>query len=237
MNIILVTKDDYISNNVVLLKDRRFTHIANIQKPEIGQQLKVGLINGDLGIGVVIELDNQSITLKVELDCASIEPLPLNLVLALPRPKMLKRVLQASASLGVQNIYLINSYRVDKSYWSSPVLSKDKLNENLQLGIEQAVSTHLPTVSLHKRFKPFVEDELAAISHGSQKLVAHPYNAISCPNNIDKKTTLIIGPEGGFIPYEIEKLSEIGFQPISLGKRILRVETAIPFAIAKLFSC
>jgi len=88
---------------------------------------------------------------------------------------------------------------------------------------------------LKKKFKPFVEDELPAVAQGSQCLIAHPGSAKSCPVNVKNPVTLAIGPEGGFIPYEVEKLEEIGFQTIHLGQRILRVETAVTAMISKLF--
>jgi RsmE family RNA methyltransferase len=237
MNIILITKDDFISDEIVVLKDRRYIHIRDVHNAQPGKSLRIGVINGKIGHGEVITIDSNCVQLAVSLTNDALPPLPLTLILALPRPKMLKRILQCAASLGVKDIYLINSYKVDKSYWSSPVLNDESLYEHLQLGLEQAVTTHLPRIHFRKRFKPFVEDELTDIAKDSEKLVAHPYQAKPCPIQIDKKTTLVIGPEGGFIEYEIDKLSEINFEAISLGKRILRVETAIPYAIAKLFSC
>lgn len=237
MNIILITKDDFISDEIVVLKDRRYIHIRDVHNAQPGKSLRIGVINGKIGHGEVITIDSNCVQLAVSLTNDALPPLPLTLILALPRPKMLKRILQCAASLGVKDIYLINSYKVDKSYWSSPVLNDESLYEHLQLGLEQAVTTYLPRIHFRKRFKPFVEDELTDIAKDSEKLVAHPYQAKPCPIQIDKKTTLVIGPEGGFIEYEIDKLSEIDFEAISLGKRILRVETAIPYAIAKLFSC
>ena len=237
MNIILVTEQDFISADQVVLSDRRFDHISKVHKAEIGQSLRIGMVNGKTGLAKVVNIDASNVCLKVSLDDNALTPLPLTLILALPRPKMLKRILQSAASLGVKDIYLINSYRVDKSYWSSPVLQESSLHEHLQLGLEQAMTTHLPNIYLRKRFKPFIEDELSAIAVNSEKLIAHPYHAKPCPHLIDKQTTLIIGPEGGFIEYEVDKLVQIGFTPISLGQRILRVETAIPYVIAKLFSC
>ncbi len=94
----------------------------------------------------------------------------------------------------------------------------------------------LPEVSLHKRFKPFVEEQLPEIVFGSQALVAHPAAGTRVPGGVDEKITLVIGPEGGFIPYEIEKLAAAGCTPVSLGPRILRVETAIPVLLSRLFS-
>ena len=172
--------------------------------------------------------------MHVQLDQPAPDPLPLTLLLALPRPKMLKRILQATSALGVKTIYLMNSYRVDKSFWGSPLLQPDKLREQLALGLEQACDTLLPEVHLRPRFKPFVEDELPGIVENSTAYVAHPGATTACPRQGDGRMTLAVGPEGGFIPYEVDKLQRCGFIPISLGARILRVETAVPVLLSRL---
>ena len=235
MNLILLFESDFIASDTVIISDRRFHHIKQFHQPIQDQQLKVGVLNGDIGRGTVVRLSEQSITLEVQLDSKAPSALPLTLLLALPRPKMLKRTLQTITSMGVKQIYLINSYKVDKSYWSTPVLHDHNLREQLLLGLEQAGDTHLPEVHLRKRFKPFVEDELPELATQSRALVAHPYNASDCPAADNIKTTLAIGPEGGFIPYEVEKLQNAGFSAIHIGPRILRVENAVPVLLARLF--
>jgi len=240
MNLILVHTSDFLEdsllgNNVVRLTDRRFIHIKQVHRASIEQTLKVGMIDGETGTGTIVELNEHSVTLKLHLETPPIPSLPLTLILALPRPKMLKRILQSVASLGVKEIYLINSYKVEKSYWSTPVLSEQSIREHLLLGLEQSGDTIMPQLHLKKRFKPFIEDELPAITQNSAKLIAHPYEASECPQLSTQKTVLAIGPEGGFIDYEVQRLREQGFLPISLGQRILRVETALPVAIGKLF--
>lgn len=235
MNLILLFADDFTSENEVIISDRRFHHIRSVHQPEIGETLKVGLLNGNRGQGEVVSLDEKQIRLRVELNQAPPKPLPLTLLLALPRPKMMKRTLQTIAAMGVKEIYLINSYRVDKSYWSSPLLKPEKIEEQLLLGLEQAGDTLIPKVHLRKRFKPFVEDELPAISAKTRALVAHPYHATDCPAESEQPTTLAVGPEGGFIAYEVEKLKECGFDAIHIGERILRVENAVPVLLARLF--
>jgi RsmE family RNA methyltransferase len=239
MNIILINPSDFIASNKVLLNDRRFQHILTVHKATVGNTLKVGLIDGKRGSAQVLEIDNNCVTLQTNLNLPALQALPLTLILALPRPKMLKRILQSTASLGVKEIHLINSYRVEKSYWSSPVLTDHSIQEHLLLGLEQAGDTILPKVHLCKRFKPFVEDQLPTIAANSRKIVAHPYKAKPIDSQKDstfKNTVLAIGPEGGFIDYEIDKLIQLDFEPLSLGDRILRVETAIPYCLAKLFS-
>lgn len=234
MNLILLFKNDFISDTVVKINDRRFEHLKTIHSPQLGQNFKVGLLNGKKGNGLVTELSNNHITLDVFLDQSPPPSLPATLLLALPRPKMLKRILQTTTAMGVKELYLINSYRVDKSYWSSPVLSS-QIEENLLLGLEQAGDTILPKVHIRKRFKPFIEDELPEIAENTKRYVAHPYNAEPCPSESSEPATIAIGPEGGFIEYEIEKLKECGFTPIHIGQRILRVENAVPAVLSKLF--
>jgi len=241
MNLILLFKDDYISHQgdfssgTVRLTGRRLSHINDVQQASVGHTLRVGLLNGLIGTGKVTAIASDELTMEVTLTTQPPSPLPLTLLLALPRPKMLKRTLQTCAAMGVKQLYLINSYRVDKSYWSSPVLTPESIRENLILGLEQCNDTIMPSVHLRKRFKPFVEDELPQIAENTRALVAHPYQASKCPPATESPTTLAVGPEGGFIPYEVEKLNNAGLESIHLGSRILRVETAVPVLLARLF--
>jgi RsmE family RNA methyltransferase len=236
VNLILLLPDDFISSSRVVLDGRRKVHVETIQRVQPGACLRVGKLNGLIGTGSVIRLDSQTLELDVTFTDPPPVALALTLLLALPRPKMLKRILQTVSSMGVKHIHLINSYRVDKSYWGSPLLHVDKLQEQLILGLEQARDTVLPTVSLHQRFKPFVEDELPQLIKGTKAFVAHPGVVKPCPLEVEQALTLAIGPEGGFLPYEVSKLEECGFLPVSLGPRILRVETAVPVLLSRLMS-
>jgi RsmE family RNA methyltransferase len=137
--------------------------------------------------------------------------------------------------MGVKKICLIHAYRVEKSFWSSPFLDETSIRDQLILGLEQACDTIMPEILLWPLFKPFVEDELPGIMTGTLSLVAHPEAAMECPRNVSENVTLAIGPEGGFIQYEIDKLTECGFQAVSMGERILRVEAAVPALLSRLF--
>lgn len=236
MNIVLFSHADFIGDNLIAIRDtRRLSHITHIHQIKLGDTLKVGLMNGLIGSGNVVFFNETEIHLVVSLTQAPPKPLPLTLILALPRPKMLKRTLQTLATLGVKKLYLINSYRVEKSYWQTPLLHQDAIKEHLILGLEQGCDTQLPEVHLITRFKPFVEDKLATIVGDSRALVAHPYTHLSCPAQIDYAITLAIGPEGGFIPYEIDLLQTCGFTAVNLGERILRVETVVPYLLGRLY--
>lgn len=235
MNLILLEPSDFIGPHQVRLTDRRWQHIQQVHQAKLGESLRVGLINGLMGLGTVTALDTTGVTLQIALSEPPPAALPLTLVLALPRPKMLKRTLQTIASMGVKRLILVNSYRVEKSFWQSPFLQAAAIREQLLLGLEQARDTVLPEVILEKRFKPFVEDRLPALTADSLALVAHPGAYPACPRQLEQQVTLAIGPEGGWIPYEVELLTQAGFSPVQLGERILRVETAVPVLLARLF--
>jgi 16S rRNA (uracil1498-N3)-methyltransferase len=236
MNIILLNPEDIDLNQGAFISDeRRINHIRTIHKAQIGDKMKLGLLNGAMGEGLITDIQSNKISFQLNLTQAAPQSLPLTLILALPRPKMLRRILQTVATLGVKNIYLINSYRVEKSYWQTPFLQEEAIRAQLTLGLEQGGDTHLPEVHLIKRFKPFVEDQLPAIANGSKALVAHPYTNEICPRSTSGAVTLAVGPEGGFIDYEIDMLAKAGFAAVHLGDRIMRVETAIPYLLARIF--
>ncbi|MDC9719343.1 MAG: 16S rRNA (uracil(1498)-N(3))-methyltransferase [Gammaproteobacteria bacterium] len=235
MNILLFNADEISNKGFVLIKDpRRQTHLHKVIKPAIGDHLRVGQINGTIGFGKVMFHNDMETQLQVVFDQPSPTPLALKLLLAVPRPKMMRRILQTCATLGVSEITLLNSAKVEKSYWQTPFLQPQKIHENLLLGLEQAGTTQLPLVHKAHLFKPFVEDQLDLWADSGRRLVAHPRNAQHCPNANHLATTLAIGPEGGFTDYEVDMLTQQGFTPFSLGPRIMRVETAIPVAISRL---
>jgi RsmE family RNA methyltransferase len=235
VNLILLFEDDFVGADRVRLTGRRLEHVTRVHRVTVGEELIAGVANGRIGRGTVTRLDEAALELQIVLDTDPPPPLPITLILALPRPKVLNRVIAGAASLGVKRIVLINSWRVEKSYWKSPRLSAENLRLQSILGLEQARDTVLPSIEQQRLFRPFVEHELPAIAAGTLALVAHPAAAQPCPRQVSEPVTLAIGPEGGFIAPEVESLQRAGFRPVSLGPRILRVETAVAAVLARLF--
>ncbi|WP_313646707.1 16S rRNA (uracil(1498)-N(3))-methyltransferase [Pseudomonas sp.] len=235
MNLLLLEEADFIAADRVVLADRRFTHMQDIHRVAVGDTLRVGRLGGLMGSAVVTRLQAHEAELQVTFDQAPPAKLPLTLILAVPRPKMLRRLFQTVATLGVERLILVNSYKVEKSFWQTPFLHAESIRENLILGLEQARDTVLPEVIIEKRFKPFVEDRLPAIAAGTLGLVGHPGSYPPCPRAVEGVVTLAIGPEGGWIPYEVELFGKAGLAPVQLGERILRVETAVTALLSRIF--
>lgn len=235
MNLLLLEDGDFIAEGCAVLRDRRLVHMQQVQRVEAGDTLRVGQLGGLMGQAQVLRLGEREAELAVTLEREPPPKLDLTLVLAVPRPKMLRRVFQTIATLGVPRLILVNSYRVEKSFWQTPFLEPAAIREQLVLGLEQARDTVLPEVLIEKRFKPFVEDRLPAITQGTLGLVGHPGDYPPCPRAVSQPVTLAIGPEGGWIPYEVELMQRAGLSPVQLGERILRVETAVTALLARLF--
>lgn len=236
MNIILIEPAE-INNNQVTLQDRRADHIRNILKPAIGDKIRIGLINGNRGHGLITDINRPEVSLSLTLDQPSL-PVPLtDLILALPRPIMLKRILTQATIMGINHIYLINASRVEKSFFNSSLLITDNYQKRLLNGLEQAGDTTLPQISIHSRFRPFIEDLVPELTHKWQtRLIAHPRSEKSMVTALPLKgrTVLAIGPEGGWVDFELGKFRELNFTSFSMGPRILKVDTAVTALLAQL---
>ncbi|QQE89409.1 16S rRNA (uracil(1498)-N(3))-methyltransferase [Azotobacter chroococcum] len=235
MNLLLLDDADFVAADRAILRDRRLRHLQEVHRAEAGDGLRIGRLGGAMGEGRLLRLEAAEAELQVAFDREPPAKLPLTLLLALPRPKMLRRVLQTVAAMGVPRLVLLNSYRVEKSFWQTPFLEPAAIREQLILGLEQARDTVLPEVLIEKRFKPFVEDRLPPLAAGTLGLLGHPGDFPPCPRAVERPVTLAIGPEGGWIPYEVDKLQAAGLAPVQLGERILRVETAVTALLARLF--
>ena len=255
MNLILLFDEDFVGDrqdclsSTVRLTGRRREHVMNVHRAAAGDELVVGVCNGRIGRGLVTRLDEEALEMRVTLDRDPPPPLPLTLILALPRPTVLNRVIASATSLGVKRIVLINAWRVEKSYWKSPKLAAENLRMQCVLGLEQAKDTVMPSIELRRFFREYVEKELAEKADGTLRLygsagvpagwsggVSPPRaRRDDAPPAAETAAFLAVGPEGGFIDAEIASLERIGFQPYSLGQRVLRVETAIAALIGRLY--
>ncbi|MDA8241633.1 MAG: 16S rRNA (uracil(1498)-N(3))-methyltransferase [Nitrospiraceae bacterium] len=236
MNLILLFEGDFLeARRRVRLEGRRLRHLQEVHRAIPGDELCVGEAGGLIGSGRIISLDQSAAEMEVHFERTPPTPLPVTLILALPRPKFLRRILFSLSTMGVKQIVILNSYRVEKSYWQSPFLQEGQIEKQLILGLEQARDTIMPKVLLRPLFKPFVEDELPEIMQGTLPLLADPHAGEPCPRGLSGPVTVAVGPEGGFIPYEAGKFLSAGFRAVSLGERILNVESAVPALLSRLF--
>jgi RsmE family RNA methyltransferase len=234
MNIILLSPNDqWLDDHSVLLHDERAIHICDVLKSNVGDRLWVGLRDGLQGQGVVKSIQAGVVHLTVDLHDPSPPRHRFDLILALPRPKMLRRIFRAVAEFGVKDFYLINSARVEKSYWQSPLLKPDQIDHALLAGMERSRDTFAPRVHLYTRFRPFVEDQLTQICAGRPCWIADMDAQVALSDCSANPAVVMIGPEGGFVPFEINLAKTIIAQPAHIGRRVLSVDTALTTVLAQ----
>lgn len=237
MNLILLEKQELL-DSTVRLADRRAEHLVHVLGVQPGDCLRVGVIDGPMGQGEVKAVTRRH-PFQVEIGVRfppGGEERPaerpfIDLLLALPRPIMLRRIFSQATALGVGTLFLTNARRVEKSFWHATLLNEEEYRPHLLQGLEQAVDTMVPEVSIHKGFKPFIKEFLPSrLGHYSHLLIAHPDRPASLKEVMvgkPERVLVAIGPEGGWIDYEMDKFAECGFTAFSLGKRILKVDTAV----------
>ncbi|KPK00425.1 MAG: hypothetical protein AMJ60_01480 [Desulfobacterales bacterium SG8_35] len=243
MNLLLFESNEIRPDNTVCLQDRRSAHIIKILGSKPGDTIRAGVINGPVGTGVIVSIRGKGRNAEVVLHFTGQEYKPeapaVDLIIGMVRPIMLKRVLFQVASLGVGRIFLINACRVEKSFFDASLIKDENYRPYLVQGLEQAKDTHLPHVSIHERFRPFIEDFVPTVAEGYERmLVAHPDGAVDLKqiagNGSKGRTLLAVGPEGGWVDFEIRKFAEHSFVPVSLGRRVLRTDTAVVALLAQL---
>ncbi len=231
MNCILLPAESLSTDKAKIDAMAQVNHVNKVLGAKVGDTLKIGQLGGHLGTATIESIAPDRIQLcNVQLDAIPPAKPDVTVVLALPRPKVLRRLIIDMTALGVRSIVLINSYRTQKSYWQSPML--ERLDEFVLEGLQQGVDTIAPRITLQKRFKPFVEDTLPCLMT-NQAIVAHPYGEQSFSEWLQSSSSLglpslvFIGAEGGWIDYEIALLAAQGCTPVHIGPRILRTEAAV----------
>ena len=217
----------------VRLAGPRAHHVWAVLQAQPGDTVRAGEIGGG-------RYDGAEVVLSTPTECLLHlgEPTPpllraaWDLLLALPRPKCLRRLWPQIAAFGPERVYVTAAEKVEKDYWGCTWLRPDVFRPLLVDGLAQAGDTILPRVEVHRRLKPLVEDVLPRRYAGSRRLVAHPprggAGAAAPEGEADAGPGVVaIGPEGGWSDYELRMFEAAGFRRVSLGPRILRTDTAV----------
>ena len=230
MNLLLIRPGDLNADREFTVTGSRAEHIRTVLRAKNGETVRTGFVNGCSGTAEVLSVEKEKVVLRArEFNIPPPEPLPLSLIVALPRPQSLKKVLHFAVSSGIRDIVFLHSVRVEKSYWNSSVLEPDALNAEILEGLEQGVDTVWPTIRFYRHFREFLEESAERYPGDALKIVAHPGRSAADFLRNGRHVVLAIGPEGGFVKTEVEALADAGFEPMGFGAHILRVEFAAAF--------
>jgi len=239
MNLVLLYPNEIDGDNVARLHGTRVAHMRNVLKLQAGDSVRIGILDGPKGTGTVSVIHQDEVVLQCVWNSETPGRPRIDLLLALPRPKVMKRLWAQLAALGIGRIILTNAWKVERNYFDTHVLGPAFYRPRLIEGLQQASDTHLPEVSIHKQFKVLVEDKLDELCPAGVRVVAHPgskkrMSDISGSQLSGERILLAVGPEGGWMDYELKLLETHRFKPVGMGERILRTDTACVALLAVL---
>jgi RsmE family RNA methyltransferase len=230
VNVILLAEEEIDRDGIVSLAGLRAQHIVQVLGSGAGDGVRIGVLDGSIGVGTVIAVDGATVRLRCSFD-AAVPPRPrIDILLAVPRPKVMRRLWAQLAALGVGRIILTNAARVERNYFDTHILTEASYRPLLIEGLQQARDTRLPLVTIRRQFKILVEDELDSLFEDGVRVAAHPGAADSlfevARGHAAARLLLAIGPEGGWTGFELDLLRSHGFHTTGTGTRILRSDTA-----------
>jgi RsmE family RNA methyltransferase len=236
MNRILFQADEVAAGGHVVLTDDRADHILTVLRSALHDTIRVGILNGPCGDGEIVALREDAVELACQFEATPPELPPIDLLLAMPRPKVMKRLWAPLASLGLGRIIITNAARVERNYFDTHWLDQRHYEPLLVEGLQQAGTTRLPGVTVTRRFRPLIEDQLDELCPDTKRLAAHPRDAAPLADelaaNPEQRLLLAVGPEGGWVPFELELMRNAGFRTVSLPFGALRADVACISLIA-----
>jgi RsmE family RNA methyltransferase len=236
VNLIILEERDRVDKHCARLTDARAVHLLNVLRVTPGQAVRVGLLDGPFGAGTVESVASGVVTLRCAFETETPPRPGVDVLLALPRPKVMRRLWAQLAALGVGQIILTNTERVERHYFDTHVLAESTYRPLLIEGLQQARDTRLPAVSIHRQFKILIEDHLDDLFSAGLRVVADPSGTTSLASTVsnhqNERVLMAIGPEGGWNAFELGLLAAHGFRLVGLGPRTLRVDTACTALLA-----
>jgi 16S rRNA (uracil1498-N3)-methyltransferase len=230
VNLILLEPDEVTGTGDVTLSGPRAAHMLNVLRVAPGQQVRIGMLDGPRGTATVQSVDSETIAFHCTLESEIPRRPNVDLLLAVPRPKVMRRLWAQIAALGVGRIILTNAEKVERHYFDTHMLEPATYRPLLIEGLQQARDTRLPPISIHKRFRVLIEDELDRLAGPALRIVADPSAAAPLRDvalgSQEARILLAIGPEGGWNAFELGLLAAHGFQSAGMGQRALRTDTA-----------
>ena len=260
-----------ISDGVVTFGGVRAEHVLNVLHGSVGQVLKTGVVDGLIGTSTIeaieplppdptTKLAQGRITVRCVHDQPALAPW-VDLLLAPPRPRAMKRRLPQLAQMGVGRIVLVGAEKVEKAFWGAQLLKEEIYRPLLLDGLMQAGTTALPQIQSERNFRHYLEKGRfeSDFPQSSERFVAHPTKEGQTPFLRGQSPTarglspsegglspsaeglsprgrvlVAVGPEGGWTDDEVDRLEAHGFARLSLGSRILRTDTAVIALLARL---
>lgn len=245
MNRLIVLQDELIAENKACLSGARLERVLENHDLKPGLTIAAALLGGKRGRATVAQLSKEKLTLELNLSETPLPRTRIEIIVAVPRPQTVKKVLQTAAAAGLEKVHFIRSEKIVKSYLQSKTLEEQNIQLEVIKGLEQSGDSLAPEVKIHRFFKPFIREYLP--SRLAENSLQNSLRLIADTRAEDQLGTeavqgcsltstafVAIGPERGWNPYEVEQFLKLGFHSFNLGERVFRVETALAYLLGQL---
>ena len=227
MNLILFEPEEAGEEIRLAAGDERARHIREVLRGKPGMRVRVGIVDGAVGEAEITETGEGGMALRCSWGAVPERP-RLDVMLAMPRPKVLRRLWSVMAMLGTGRIWICSTRTTERAYAGSHVLEEGVVRDELKKGLCQARDTRLPEVRTGRSLREAVEE--AAGEAYAARLAAHPGEGETDWQRAAAgggRVLLAVGPDRGWRREELAFLDGHGFARISLGERPLRSDVAV----------
>lgn len=224
-------------NNCYIISGSDYNHIANVLRMNIGDTILVSC-NGKSDLCKIKAFENQTVCAYVLEESYQNTELPVKIVLfqGLPKSDKMELIIQKTVELGIDTIVPVEmKYCVVKLDDKKKISKQTRWQTIAESAAKQSKRNIIPTIAevvpYKKALKMASELDLLLVPYENKDGMAATKDALEKLKNV-KSVGIIIGPEGGFAENEIDLALQNGGKVISLGKRILRTETAAITSVA-----
>ena len=234
--------------------DSRARHVREVLRAGEGARLRVGTVDVGKCEATIERVDEDGgMTVVLDPEAERAEVPRVDVLLATPRPKVLRRLWAPLASLGVGRVVLTNANKVERYYFDSKAFDPETIRGEILRGLEQAGDYAVPQIGVAKRLPPVI-DRLAGVLGDDEPdtngfewllngddgwdrkpdvlLLAHPEvsptsmaDALAGADS-NSRVVIAVGPEGGWTKYELELFENAGFKRVGLGSRTFTTDVA-----------
>lgn len=220
------------AGNEIVITGRDVNHIRNVLRMKPGEQIMVSCKNGPDYYSTIVSVEAEQVTASVDRVDEEGRELPsrIHLFQGIPKSDKMELIIQKTVELGVSEIIPVSMKRCVVKLDSKKEDSRRKRWENIaESAAKQSKRSLIPEIH------PVMHYKEAVAYAASMDLMLIPYECAEGMEGTRKileqvkpgmDIGIFIGPEGGFEKEEIELAVSSGGHPITLGKRILRTETA-----------
>jgi 16S rRNA (uracil1498-N3)-methyltransferase len=214
-------------------------HLARVLRAQPGQIYDI-VSNGFLHRAEITSVSEQQVDFTLHEELSSDAALPLHLLLAVFKFDHMEWAIEKATELGIARITPILARRTEKHLANAALKRSERWRRIALEASKQSRRTDIPEIADPIPLRPALEHETAPTrillseTEQSTTLTAALTDSLktTASEAVSQSHALAIGPEGGWTPEEMSLFTQHAWQPVTLGPRILRAETAAIAAIA-----